>query len=685
MDAYTFDALAKAIQRTSHQPSGTKLAVSERPNPFVPPTFDAGSEKSALSVEVILVRAPAAVGKSTLAHGLSAERNIPVLDLSKTAVATGSLKGILADLRNGEDPILAFHAGELPLIIDALDEGRVRSGENGFISFLETSAATVAEDRSATDRPKLILFGRPEAIQWAELAFDEAQVASQIIDVGYFSRDSARELIHAYARANAAEDSLYHVHSEPVEKLIDAYFNKIEAALGLSEGTLWDAESGKSFAGYAPVLSTLGRLLPEIDNYQDALNKLEQTGTRDAWGVIETVLDAITSREAAKLETLTVGSLSNALPAEAYDKDEQLALLLQYVQGESLSGTGRTNLAHGDQAKYDDAIVRWLPEHPFLKNGKFSNDVIASYVYAPAIANDRRLKSAQDLLLLARQPFFWRSLSTLLNDTSLVDGKYLGYILNSFWNDPLTKLHHVRISDGVSEGSSQITMTWSGGKLTFGVTAPLHYYGLTRNAEIMTSEEMRLNGVGDVSTRIFLIDNCVISSDGDVELAADKLQITGDTWLNARIAVTANQLALEVDKHAKVGWGESLATVYPFSRYQSTLADPTGNAEVDPVLAMLAECEQRFKTGAVLTLNPDLTAPHGDPHTQWTLRAYPKAFPELLRQMIAHGYAEQGTMPASGSGKVRVRVQKDFGELRNLVEDNAPEIRELAEAVRREI
>ena len=100
------------------------------------------------------------MGKSTIAHALSAERQIPVLDLSETAVATGSLKGILSDSRNGDNPVEAFHAGDLPIIVDALDEGRLLSSEKGFFSFLETSAETVLDLRSTTDKPKLILLGR---------------------------------------------------------------------------------------------------------------------------------------------------------------------------------------------------------------------------------------------------------------------------------------------------------------------------------------------------------------------------------------------------------------------------------------------------------------------------------------------------------------------------------------------
>ncbi|HEX5184699.1 MAG TPA: hypothetical protein VFW19_16305 [Allosphingosinicella sp.] len=313
MPDITFATIAASISRPHHTPVGTKLRVWEMPEPFVAPTFARTDDSDGSLKEIVLIRASAAVGKSTIAHALSAERQVPVLDLSSTPVATGSLKGILSDLRNGENPVDAFHAGNLPIIVDALDEGRLLSNENGFFSFLETSAETVLESRSTTDHPKLIFLGRPEAVDYAILAFSEGGIQHSILEVGFFREEGARELIHAYAKRAAKPDSMYFVHSDPVERLISAYFEKIEHALGLEPGRLWDSESGRAFAGYAPVLGAIGSLLPAIENFAEALNRLNDVGTQDAWDVIESVLGQIVERDRLKLIAQLGACLSNLL------------------------------------------------------------------------------------------------------------------------------------------------------------------------------------------------------------------------------------------------------------------------------------------------------------------------------------------------------------------------------------
>ena len=102
-----------------------------------------------------------------------------------------------------------------------------------------------------------------------------------MLEVGFFdARDGARQLIHAYAEISAKPGFSHRVQSKLAERLISAYFDKIESALGLSHGALWTSETGRAFAGYAPVLATIGSLLPEIENFAEALNCLDETGTQ---------------------------------------------------------------------------------------------------------------------------------------------------------------------------------------------------------------------------------------------------------------------------------------------------------------------------------------------------------------------------------------------------------------------
>src|SRR5690349_9149446 len=114
MEDVKFEDLAAALATPVHVPSGTKLQVASPPAPFVPPIFQQSEEGQLEASEVIVVRASAAVGKTTIARALSAERRIPILDLAKIPVATGSLIGILNDFKGDTPPIDAFHSGGLP-------------------------------------------------------------------------------------------------------------------------------------------------------------------------------------------------------------------------------------------------------------------------------------------------------------------------------------------------------------------------------------------------------------------------------------------------------------------------------------------------------------------------------------------------------------------------------------------
>jgi hypothetical protein len=677
MEEISFSEIAASITRPGHRPSGNKLQVWEMPEPFVAPTFSRADDQIGGLREIVLIRASAAVGKSTIAHALSAERQIPVLDLSVTAVATGSLKGILSDLRNGVSPLDSFHAGNLPIIVDALDEGRLLSNENGFWSFLETSAETVLESRSVTDKPKLVLLGRPEAVEYAILAFSEGGIEHSVLDVGFFDKEGARELIHAYAKSSAKSDSLYLVHHEPAERLISAYFDKIESALGLSEGELWTSETGRGFAGYAPVLAAIGSLLPSIENFAEALILLNETGAQRAWSVIESVLGQIIDRDRLKLVGQLESQISESLPNEAYDAQEQLALLLQFVEGQPLNGTGRVVLTPSDLAKYESQVANWLPEHPFLKGRSFPNDVIASYVMANSIAADRPIRGRELLSALSRQPFLSRSLASLLTPDSLIDGKYLGFILNSFWSDPLTSdsaifLYSLSDGSGVAASITSGTSTPNKTPIEFMTTTPINLFGQLKDAEVDVADEIILEGVGEAASKTFFFDGKVVVSASLLSIHATKLNLAGECWLDPDALNAAGQISLDIKKDAKFGWGPSIRDKYPFSRHVATMADPTDPLDSSKLELLLKECVRRFRTGTALTLNPDLSAPQNDLYTRWTRRHFAKEFPILVSLLVQFGLAHEEPMQASGAGKVRVRLHESMEAIRDAVLTSPP-------------
>ena len=252
-----FDELLAALPKRPRSLSlGQRLVIPEAPNPFVAPTFSLLQSETTnpLQVEVVFIKASAAVGKSTIANHLSNILRLPLLDLSKVPVSTGSLKALLLDVKGAGNSINSFHSGKLPVIIDALDEGRLLSGEQGLESFLETTGEFLNEDRKVNDRPKLIFFGRYDLTEIAELWLDLAgnNLTTCKMEVAFFGENSAWKLINAYANSTAKQNSAYRHHPEPVRKLIKTYFDAIQFALGIELDALWSTDQGKAFAGYAP-------------------------------------------------------------------------------------------------------------------------------------------------------------------------------------------------------------------------------------------------------------------------------------------------------------------------------------------------------------------------------------------------------------------------------------------------
>lgn len=223
------DLVESLVGLPTATPIGTRLQIAAVPSPFVKPTLHSEKDTGPFGSEIIMIEAGAAVGKSTIANFLSGSLNIPILDLAKVPVSTGSLKGLLLDVKGVGDPIAAFHAGKLPIIVDALDEGRLRSNEHGFDSFLQTTAEFLGEDRTVKSRPKLIFFGRFESTSLAdtglEMYGDGLSVAR--LQVGFFEEASAWELITAYAEAEAEPNATYRRHQEPARQLIALRSNRI--------------------------------------------------------------------------------------------------------------------------------------------------------------------------------------------------------------------------------------------------------------------------------------------------------------------------------------------------------------------------------------------------------------------------------------------------------------------------
>jgi hypothetical protein len=182
---------AAIIVPAQHPVEGSRLKICNRPDPFVSPMLQlkCSDGDNPFSVEAIFVEASAAVGKSVTAQFTSYSRKAPLLNLADIPVSTHSLIGLIqSDFPSSINAVNEFHKGRLPLIIDALDEGRLLSREQAFEGFLQTTGELLMRDRSVKSVPKLVFFGRHESIELAQLGLKIAgsEIRTAIVEVDFF-------------------------------------------------------------------------------------------------------------------------------------------------------------------------------------------------------------------------------------------------------------------------------------------------------------------------------------------------------------------------------------------------------------------------------------------------------------------------------------------------------------------
>jgi hypothetical protein len=678
MKEVSFDDLVSAVARVQHVPKAkAHLNVAVAPRPFASPPLIIG-EDDPFGAEVILIEASAAVGKSTMARHLSAFCAAPLLDLSTVPVSTGTLKSLVSDMDGKDEPIAAFHAGEIPIIVDSLDEGRLLSGETGFESFLQTMGEFLLQDRSVTNRPKLVLLGRQDSIKdagiWLELAAEGVTVRS--ISVGYFGEKEARALIDSYALANAPEDCAYRKHPGPARQLIDAYFNAIGAAVGAPNGQLWGDPQGKSFAGYAPILAALGSLLARIDNFKDVANRLAAQGRQEAWSVIETVLDEILKREQKKLCEKLRAQLTCSLPDEAYDPHEQLTFLTRRLHNEPAVPSSRVKLPPSEQVKYHTMVEQYINEHPFVRQGRPTNAVLGSLVLVHAITNNLLKDRGLELLAdLSQQPFIWRFVRTRAGHLGELPlkGDFIGYVLNSYWNDPNMSGGGIRIrsKDG---GSANVAIPTGGGdSLAVTVTLPIRYYSQMRGCDLQVKGCVSLEGrsAKGSGSAFFMHGRSTVVVE-TLEVLSDSLTIDGILWMQADVIKASARLALHARQDAEVGWGGKLAESYPWSRVPPTLAPPPTDGESDVLTVLLDRCASRLPD-RVLVILDDYT--FSDTENRWVARDFAHEFPQLLRLLIKHKLATAETFGTYAQNKYRIHLNTTWASLRHALDVRAEDQR----------
>jgi hypothetical protein len=204
---------------------------------------------------ILLVSAPGAVGKSTLARQIAHSTGAIYIDLAEAdPVGSNALVGGL--VKSGLYP--QWEAETTAILIDGLDEARLRVTQEAFQVFLE-DLAELSKGRSAP----IVLFGRTGAVQEAWLILSDKQVETAVLEIGYYGPEASVDF--AQARLSSIEPEAR--HKEPMRRALELLLAKLRQQT---------EDDGDRFAGYAPVLQAVADRVVGVANPAALVAELER-------------------------------------------------------------------------------------------------------------------------------------------------------------------------------------------------------------------------------------------------------------------------------------------------------------------------------------------------------------------------------------------------------------------------
>lgn len=381
---------------------------------------------SDLNHSIWLVAAPGAVGKSTLAKQICAETGATYLDLAAAATVGGSY--ITGGLVHA-GLIGSWMAGEAALVVDALDEARLKVTQPAFEDFLKDIVAA-----SKLGKFPIVLLGRVGIIEEAWSIFNDVEgVELPILNVELFSEVESEEFVRRRLKKLSELVSPSGVSEYPH---LRGSLDRHEAVYSESiKGVLHDlrnatGDDASNFVGYAPVLDAIATVIATEKNPSRINEDLRQVLQGD---ILKRLSGEVLRREKGKL----VGQLEEIcadIPSDLYSPDEQLERLACRVF--KMPEPPVPNILSASQASaYLEAIKSLLPQHPFLdgSGASPSSAVFEACIIAHALKskNSALKKSGETYSSLASHapnPFLYDFYG---DGESLIEPEHIGLIFES--------------------------------------------------------------------------------------------------------------------------------------------------------------------------------------------------------------------------------------------------------------
>lgn len=538
MDSFSIDQFWKArfagVQRMeiASLPGWESGPASEAA--YIPARMSLRADFKDLDQKVWLIAAPGAVGKSALAKQLCAATGAIYLNLAAAATVAGNyLVGGLfyAQLQQ------AWTDGATAIVIDALDEARLRVTQSGFEAFL-SDVAKVAQ----LGKFPIIVLGRVGIIEeaWTILC-ENSRLNPPIFDIELFSREEAEKFVLAQLKKMASQESATGGYGYPnLAGSLSSHMGVYEKVIGrviAGIGSLSE-QDGNRFVGYAPVLHAVAKVIAAEDNPARIDAQVERVLSGR---VLLNLTNEILDRETGKLVT-QVGQVAGPIEANLYDKDEQLERLACRLFSLPSPPPPAAFLAPNQLKAYEEAVQNLLPQHPFLDGAGTgpSSAVFGARIVAAAL-NSRRadlVRGAERYASHAQHtpnPFLYDFYREAASSSDLILAEHIGLVFDSV-------LARAKPDDAV-----RLSVDEDEENSSFNVEIMI-----LRQDESSTQLEFNASNSGIIRLGRRIAGVSIDAINSAVELGeGDQLELISPVSIVAgRLSLNCNQLVVKVEPHS---------------------------------------------------------------------------------------------------------------------------------------
>lgn len=437
---YGLETVLKRIKPVDFVPFTYKLKVEEPDfrientlNPaFVAPVLTKVRENSSSELEaarIILIEAVGATGKTELTKKMSHWLQSPIFDLGLTKVVAGnSLTGLLTkrmDLMDCFNYMASIRDGKANIIIDALDEGCMKTNYQGYLDFLDD----VLSLNPKKECP-IVLLGRYNAVELAATFFADKDVDVCTLQIEPFTLKQAEDFLDKATQTSAKVkySAIFKETRDYILQTIEGFF-KDQASI--------KTHASERFIGYAPVLLSIAAFFDENTNYQEVLNDLKARNVKSVQLIIDIIRRILERDRMEKVMPFIKDNLLTGRDALfqkevmdiVYTHDEQCARILYNVMGVPFP-----EIDIDDQhflSAYNEHIGIWMNEHPFKGKNKIANIVFESYILALLTHNKKYAGVAYDYMHVMGTSYMFAYIYNSLYRFENLDAKLLPYIYES--------------------------------------------------------------------------------------------------------------------------------------------------------------------------------------------------------------------------------------------------------------